>query len=269
MTEEGRRKDGITRTNHLIIFKFFQGENIKSLISEKEPKESAMSSSSSHGEAQKKKKKKKYGPNKRTDQEVFGHRLLRRHALKVLGCSFENPIAPAGPGPQWPQRLSIAAPRFAEHGRVGAAETLVAVVLVMAFFVVFIVVGAAPAAAAAAAVGADATDAEAATPADVTIAARHGIDVRAILAELEDGGDVAAAVAIVRRRPDRHDGRVERLAEALHHELVCACNERYVVHMVEELDNVSTEKETGAARRYAPSLNICSISTVPMELAKA
>jgi hypothetical protein len=39
--------------------------------------------------------------------------------------------------------------------------------------------------------------------------------------------------------------------------------------MVEELDNVSTEKETGAARRYAPSLNICSISTVPMELAKA
>ena len=37
-----------------------------------------------------------------------------------------------------------------------------------------------------------------------------------IFAELEDRGDVAAAVAVVGGRPDGHDGRVEHFLEPFH-----------------------------------------------------
>ena len=74
-----------------------------------------------------------------------------------------------------------------------------------------------------------------------------------VLVELEYGGHVAAAVAVVGRRPDGQHGLVEVPLVALHDELVGATNEVDVVGVVELSDHVAAEQVAGAARTHAPA----------------
>lgn len=100
-----------------------------------------------------------------THQEIIRHRLLRRHAPKILRRRLKNPIPPAGAFP----------PAHARRN-----------------------------------------------PADLTIRPLHHPAGTRILAQLQDGGDIAAAIAIVGRAPHGHDTAIEHLLEALHDQLVGA-----------------------------------------------
>lgn len=62
-----------------------------------------------------------------------------------------------------------------------------------------------------------------------------------VLIELENGGDVAAAIAVVGRRPDCHKLLIEHPLEALHDELVRAADEVDIVRVVELAHNVGAE----------------------------
>ena len=70
---------------------------------------------------------------------------------------------------------------------------------------------------------------------------------REVLVELEDGGHVAAAVAIVGRGPHRHEAVVEHELVALHDELVRAADEAEAVAVVELLHNVRAKEVARAA----------------------
>ena len=76
-----------------------------------------------------------------------------------------------------------------------------------------------------------------------------------LLVELEDRSHVSAAVAVVWRRPHRHDGRVKHLLETLHNQLVRTRNQGNVVVVVKGLYNVAAKEEPGASRRKSPSLD--------------
>ena len=65
--------------------------------------------------------------------------------------------------------------------------------------------------------------------------ARVGVEKR------ENGGDVAASVAIVRRRPDSDELVVEPVLVALLHELMSATDELELVHLVELVHHFGTE----------------------------
>lgn len=93
-------------------------------------------------------------------------------------------------------------------------------------------------------------------PRGIAIAARGISSVGATLAELENGGHVTAAVAVIRCGPDSDDGAFEHFLEALHDELMGARNQTEVVPVVEMLDNVGAEEEARAAGREAPAVDI-------------
>ena len=97
------------------------------------------------------------------------------------------------------------------------------------------------------------------SPTGIAVRAAHVASVAAVLTELQDRSDVAAAVAVVRRAPDGHDGTVEHFFEAFHDELVGARDQREVVLVVEALHDVGAEEEAGAARREAPSVDFVRV----------
>ena len=71
---------------------------------------------------------------------------------------------------------------------------------------------------------------------------------------------VAAAVAVVGRRPHRHQRLVgEHVLVALHDKLVCARDEFDGVGRVELCDDVAAEEVAGAARREPPPVNVLRI----------
>jgi len=152
-------------------------------------------------------------------QEIFAHRLFRRHAPRALRRGFKDSIPPAGCGevPVLPA---------------GAGSVLSAYGLPSAL----VAVGACDAAA-----------------------------VAAVFAELEDGGYVATAVAVIGRGPDGHDGLVEHLFVAFHDKLVGARDEGEVVVVVEVADNVGAEEESCTARREAPAFDLVWVG--PEEIA--
>lgn len=84
----------------------------------------------------------------------------------------------------------------------------------------------------------------------------HLILLPEVLVQLEDGGDVAAAVAIVWRAPDGDDRVVEHKLEALHRELMRPRNEVDVVVVCKRLGDVRAEEESRAAWREAPAGDI-------------
>jgi hypothetical protein len=88
---------------------------------------------------------------------------------------------------------------------------------------------------------------------------------RPMLVELHDRGDVAASVAVVRRRPHGHQLLVEHVLVALHHQLMGARDHVDVVRVVELLDNVAAEQETSAARTQTPAFDILRVG--PQEIA--
>lgn len=73
------------------------------------------------------------------------------------------------------------------------------------------------------------------------------------LVELENGGHVAASVAVVGRRPDGEHGLGEMPLVALHDELMRAAYEIDAVRVVELRDHVGAEQVAGAARAHAPA----------------
>lgn len=76
-----------------------------------------------------------------------------------------------------------------------------------------------------------------------------------VLADLENGSDIAAAVAVVRGAPDGDDAAVEHFLPAFHDELVGAGDHGDVVAVVELAHDVVAEEEAGAARGEAPGVD--------------
>jgi hypothetical protein len=66
-----------------------------------------------------------------------------------------------------------------------------------------------------------------------------------VLVELEDRGDVGAAVAVVWRGPHRDEGLVEHVLVPLHDQLVRAADQLQPVGPVELLDNVPAKHVPG------------------------
>ena len=69
-----------------------------------------------------------------------------------------------------------------------------------------------------------------------------------VLIDVEDGGDITAAVAVVRGRPDRDQiGVLEPVFESVHDELVRPCNQLQVVDVVELCGHLAAKEPAGAS----------------------
>ena len=77
----------------------------------------------------------------------------------------------------------------------------------------------------------------------------HFVLLHQVLVQLQHRGDVATAVAVVRRAPDGDDGLVEHELEALHRELVGAGDKVDGVVVREDLRDVRAEEEAGTSWR--------------------
>ena len=77
--------------------------------------------------------------------------------------------------------------------------------------------------------------------------------------EFENGGDIAASVAIIGRGPDRQHGLVEVPLVPFHDELMGSTDHVDVVGGVELRHDVAAEQISGAARRHAPALRVLGI----------
>ena len=67
-------------------------------------------------------------------------------------------------------------------------------------------------------------------------------------------GDVAAAIAVIRRRPHRHEQLAEEILVALHRQLVRSRDELELVRVQELVGDVRAEDVASAARGDAPAL---------------
>ena len=68
-----------------------------------------------------------------------------------------------------------------------------------------------------------------------------------VVVDVEDGGDVTATVAVVGRRPNRHEVRVfEPVLEAVHDELMGSGDELEVVDVIVLGGHLGAEKPAGA-----------------------
>jgi hypothetical protein len=77
---------------------------------------------------------------------------------------------------------------------------------------------------------------------------------------VEDRGNVAASVAVVRGGPNSHEVLVsEPVLEAVHNQLMCSGDERNVIDVVEFSGDLRSEKPTSSSWRHGPSLNIFRI----------
>mmetsp|Transcript_24322 Transcript_24322/g.77061 ORF Transcript_24322/g.77061 Transcript_24322/m.77061 type:complete len:332 (+) Transcript_24322:206-1201(+) len=75
----------------------------------------------------------------------------------------------------------------------------------------------------------------------------------------EDGGDVAAAVAVVWRRPDGHQRVVEHVLVPFHHQLVRARDQVDRVGRAELGDHVAAEQVARASRRQPPPVDVLRV----------
>lgn len=89
-----------------------------------------------------------------------------------------------------------------------------------------------------------------------------------MLVQLQNGGDVSAAVAVIRRGPYSHQA-IRSLATftldgehsliSFHDQLMRTGNQIDMIRFVEFGDNVSTEEVTGTTRRKSPAIDILRI----------
>ena len=70
---------------------------------------------------------------------------------------------------------------------------------------------------------------------------------------------VAAAIAVIRCRENRHNGFLVIPIEPIHHKLVSSGNQFQVVSMVEVLRYVLAESEAGSSRRYTPAVSVVRV----------
>ena len=78
-----------------------------------------------------------------------------------------------------------------------------------------------------------------------------------VLVDVEDGGDVATAVAVVRCGPNRHQVRVfEPVLKAIHDELVSPGHQLQVINVVELRCDLGAEKPAGTSGRDRPSVDV-------------
>ena len=80
-----------------------------------------------------------------------------------------------------------------------------------------------------------------------------------VLVEFQNGGDVAASVAVVGRTPHRHKSVVEHLLVPIHHQLVGTGDLREVVGVVELLHVVRAEQKARATGRHVPAVDLLGI----------
>ena len=82
-----------------------------------------------------------------------------------------------------------------------------------------------------------------------------------VLVDLHDGGDVAAAVAVVGRGPDGDDILLgEVVLEALHYELVGAGNKAEAIDVVELAGDLAAKQPAGATWRDLPGVDVVGIA---------
>ena len=76
------------------------------------------------------------------------------------------------------------------------------------------------------------------------------------LINLHDGGLVTASVAVVRGREHRDDIPVVRPVVAVHHKLMCSCDQLQVIRVVELLRDILTERVSCTSWRDTPTASI-------------
>lgn len=180
-------------------------------------------------------------------QKVLADRFLGWHAPGPLRSGLKDSVPPTGRS-QIPQHSTRTATLAATVGRVSVSDDVSTT-------------AAAAVAAATFTTNATTTSVRRATtdhfpPALVPACASDGAAVAAVLADLHDRGDVAAAVAVVWRRPYGDNALLEHLLVALHDELVGARDHGQVVPVVELADDAGAEEEAGTARGEAPTFDI-------------
>ncbi|KAG7872084.1 hypothetical protein KL916_003422 [Ogataea parapolymorpha] len=87
-------------------------------------------------------------------------------------------------------------------------------------------------------------------------AVKDGIIAVEVVVERQHGGHVAAAIAVVGRRPHGHEAAVKHLFVALHDQLVGARNETEVVLEQESLGFGVAKQVAGSARRHRPGRDV-------------
>ena len=88
------------------------------------------------------------------------------------------------------------------------------------------------------------------------------MDLQIILHELVDFHYcclVAASVAVVGRGEDRHDVPLVSPVIPVHDQLMCTCNPRQAIRVVELLRNILTETITSTARADAPTAPVIRV----------
>ena len=80
--------------------------------------------------------------------------------------------------------------------------------------------------------------------------------IRTVFAELQDCGNIAAAVTIVGSAPHCDDGTVKHFFETFHDQLMGSADEAEIVLVVETFDNVGAEEESSTSRRKAPAVDL-------------
>ena len=77
-----------------------------------------------------------------------------------------------------------------------------------------------------------------------------------MLIELENGSNIAAAVAVVGGRPNRDQRVVKHLFVAFHDQLMGTADEGEAIGAVEFLNHVSAKEVPSTTRTQAPSVNV-------------
>merc|ERR1712110_747487 len=80
------------------------------------------------------------------------------------------------------------------------------------------------------------------------------------LTDVEQGSDIAASVAVVRRRPNSHKvGVLEPILESVHNKLMGTSNQVEVVDVVEFRCDLGSEKPSRASRGECPGVNLLRV----------
>lgn len=81
-----------------------------------------------------------------------------------------------------------------------------------------------------------------------------------VFVDIQVGGDIATAVAVVGSRPHRDQVLIlEPVLEAIHHQLVSAGDQVEVIDVVELQRHLPSEQPAGATRRHGPGLEVFGV----------
>ena len=74
---------------------------------------------------------------------------------------------------------------------------------------------------------------------------------------VQDGGHISASVAVVWCRPNSHEVLIsEPVFESVHDELMCSCDQRDVVDVIELGSNLGSKKPSSSSWGHSPGFDI-------------